>query len=90
MWKAMAGLALAPDQFGTKLESEKYLARVQAPALAFRAGSQDPTAMAAWEKSQFKHPASKAVGWEGTGHWLHQERPNEFNNILLGWVAGLG
>lgn len=90
MWKAMAALALAPDQFGTRPESEKYLARVKVPALAFRAGNQDPTAMAAWERLQYKHPASRAVGWEGTGHWLHQERPNEVNNILLGWLAGLG
>ncbi len=90
MWKAMAGLALAEDQFGTRTRAEAYLPRVAAPALAFRAGSQDPTAMAAWEREQFKHPASKAVGWEGTGHWLHQERPAEFNAILLSWLAGLG
>jgi pimeloyl-ACP methyl ester carboxylesterase len=89
MWKAMAGLALAPDQFGTKGESEKYLTRVKAPALAFRAGNQDPSGVAAWERAQFQHPASKAVGWEGTGHWLHQERPSEFNAILLTWLAGL-
>ena len=89
MWKAMAGLGLAEDQFGTKPASETYLARVKAPALAFRAGSQDPSAMAAWEREQFKHPSSKAVGWEGTGHWLHQERPAEFNSILLGWLAAL-
>ncbi|MFN8616677.1 MAG: alpha/beta hydrolase [Dehalococcoidia bacterium] len=90
MWKAMAGLALADDEFGTKPKSEAYLSRVQAPALAFRAGNQDPAATAAWERAQFKHPASRAVGWEGTGHWLHQERPAEFNSLLLSWLAGLG
>lgn len=90
MWKAMAGIVLADDSFGAKATSEQYLPRVQAPALAFRAGRQDPTDVAAWERAQFKHPASRAVGWEGTGHWLHQERPAEFNSILLNWLAGLG
>ena len=52
--------------------------------------NQDPAATAAWERAQFKHPASRAVGWEGTGHWLHQERPAEFNSLLLSWLAGLG
>jgi len=89
MWKAMAGLALTDDQFGITAQSEPYLERVKAPALAFRAGKQDPSAMAAWEREHFTHPASRAVGWEGTGHWLHQERPAEFNSILLSWLAGL-
>ncbi len=90
MWKAMAGIVLAEDSFGLKPASETYLRRVQAPALAFRAGRQDPTDVAAWERAQFTHPASRAVAWEGTGHWLHQERPAEFNAILLDWLAGLG
>jgi pimeloyl-ACP methyl ester carboxylesterase len=90
MWKAMHGLALADDAFGLISKSEPYLQRVTAPALSFRAGNQDPSGVAAWEKANFKHPASKAVGWEGTGHWLHQERPAEFNSILLDWLKGLG
>ena len=89
MWKAMAGLALPEDQFGVRPQSEPYLQRIQAPVLAFRAGPNDPGSMAAWERPQFKHPASWAVGWEGTGHWLHQERPAEFNHLLLRWLGGL-
>lgn len=89
MAQAFEGLALAPDQFGLKEQSEAYLRRIQAPALAFRAGTNDPSAMAAWERAQFQHPKSRAVGWEGTGHWLHQERPAEFNAIVLDWLNSL-
>lgn len=89
MAAAFEGLVLAADQFGLKPQSELYLQRVKAPALAFRAGANDPAAVAAWEFAQFKHPASKAVAWEGTGHWLHQERPAEFNALLLAWLQGL-
>ena len=90
MWKAFDGLLNAEDSFGLKPLSEAYLQRIAAPALAFRAGRQDPASVAAWERANFTHPASKAVAWEGTGHWLHQERPTEFNSILLSWIAGLG
>lgn len=89
MWKAFEGLLTGEDAFGLKPRSEPYLRRIQAPALAFRAGREDPSAMAAWERDQFQHPKSKAVAWEGTGHWLHQERPAEFNSILLDWLAAL-
>ena len=27
--------------------------------------------------------------FDRTGHWLHQERPAEFNAILLDWLASL-
>ena len=80
---------VAPGSFGEKPKSEAYLQRVKVPALAFRAGREDPSEVAAWERANFAHPKSHAVGWEGTGHWLHQERPAEFNSILLDWLATL-
>jgi len=27
--------------------------------------------------------------WEGAGHFLHQERPEEFNRLLLDWLGRL-
>ncbi|MGE3073121.1 MAG: alpha/beta fold hydrolase [Dehalococcoidia bacterium] len=80
---------LSKESFGEKSRSEPYLQRVGVPALAFRAGRQDPSAVAQWERENFRHPKSRGVGWEGTGHWLHQERPAEFNAILLEWLASL-
>jgi pimeloyl-ACP methyl ester carboxylesterase len=88
MAEAMRGI-VAPESFSVKPQSERYLQRIKAPALAFRAGKQDPSAVAVWEREQFRHPQSRAVAWEGTGHWLHQERPAEFNSILLDWIASL-
>ena len=86
---AIAGLVDVPEQFSILPQSEAYLSSVSCPALSFRAGRQDPASVAQWERSCFLHPASRAVGWEGTGHWLHQERPAEFNAILLEWLAAL-
>jgi pimeloyl-ACP methyl ester carboxylesterase len=86
MWKAFDGLLNGEGAFGLLPASEVYLQRIAVPAYTFRAGKQDPTAVAQWELAQFQHPASKAVGWTNTGHWLHQERPEEFNQTLLGWL----
>jgi pimeloyl-ACP methyl ester carboxylesterase len=86
---AFNGLLHAPAGFGFRPAADAYLQRVAAPALIFRAGSQDPAAVAQWERAQFSHGYSRAIGWEGTGHFLHQERPAEFNAILLEWLAGL-
>ena len=86
---AIAGLVKPADGFGFKPESEVYLQRIAVPALAFRAGTQDPAAVAEWERRHLCHPYSKTVAWEGTGHFLHQERPAEFNAIVLEWLAGL-
>ncbi|MGE0599663.1 MAG: alpha/beta fold hydrolase [Dehalococcoidia bacterium] len=88
MAQAMEAL-LSKDSFGEKSRSEAYLRRIAVPALAFRAGRQDPSAVAQWERENFRHPKSRALSWEGTGHWLHQERPAEFNAILLEWLASL-
>jgi pimeloyl-ACP methyl ester carboxylesterase len=84
--KTFTGLISGPGQFARRADSEAYLQRVKVPALAFRAGEQDPSGSAAWERAQFAHPQSKAVAWEGTGHFLHQERPAEFNAIVLAWM----
>ena len=86
---AMAGMVTGEGAFGFKPESEVYLQRIAVPALAFRAGKQNPAAMAEWEGRHLCHPYSKTVAWEGTGHFLHQERPAEFNAIVQEWIAGL-
>jgi pimeloyl-ACP methyl ester carboxylesterase len=85
---AFSGL-FAKESFAFRPASEAYLRRVAVPALSFRAGDQNPAAVAAWERQQFTHPLSKAVAWEGSGHFLHEERPAEFNAILLRWLRHL-
>ena len=43
-------------------------------------------ATAAWEQALLKDPLSEVVCWEGMGHWPHQERPEEFNQLILKWL----
>jgi pimeloyl-ACP methyl ester carboxylesterase len=85
LWKSFEGLLVR--SFGEKPDAERYLPRVQCPVLTFRAGTEDPQSVAQWERAQFPNPYSKSVAWEGTGHFLHQERPAEFNAILLAWLS---
>ncbi|SQD94948.1 MULTISPECIES: alpha/beta fold hydrolase [unclassified Parafrankia] len=65
--------------------SEPYLRRRRCPVLTFYA---DP-ARAAVERAVFTDPRSRVVTWEGAGHWLHQERPAEFNTLVTGWLASI-
>jgi pimeloyl-ACP methyl ester carboxylesterase len=65
--------------------SRPYLTRRACPVLSFYA---DPSRIGA-ETAVFADSRSRSVGWEGSGHWLHQERPGEFNSIVSGWLSGL-
>lgn len=66
--------------------SRPYLARRSCPVLTFYA---DP-ARVAIETAVFGDQRSRAVGWEGAGHWLHQERPIEFNALVDRWLTATG
>jgi pimeloyl-ACP methyl ester carboxylesterase len=72
---------------GMALESVSapYLARRTCPVLALYA---DP-ARAGVEAALLTDPGSRVVTFEGSGHWLHQERPAEVNHIIDNWLAGL-
>lgn len=65
--------------------SEPYLRRRRCPVLTFYA---DP-ARAGAEQALFADPRSRAVTWEGAGHWLHQERPAEFNALVTAWLTSI-
>jgi pimeloyl-ACP methyl ester carboxylesterase len=65
--------------------SAPYLARRKCPVLSFYA---DP-ARAAAEVALFTDDRSRTVAWEGAGHWLHQERPAEFNAVVDTWLASV-
>ena len=72
---------------GMALESVSapYLARRPCPVLALYA---DP-ARAAVEADLLTGNRSRVVSFEGSGHWLHQERPAEVNLIIDTWLATL-
>ena len=79
------GMYCDDAQFGGQPRTDDYLAGRSCPTLALHR----LPAMAAWERTVLTHPASRVETWEGLGHWLHQERPAEFADLVLGWVAGL-
>lgn len=79
------GIWEGADQFGFRLQSDAYLARRRCPVLTITADA----ARGSWESETFRDPRSRLIVWEGCGHWLHQERPEEFNELVLDWIAGL-
>jgi len=72
---------------GLALESNStpYLARRSCPVLSFYA---DP-ARVGIEAPLFADDNSRSIAWEGAGHWLHQERPVEFNTLVSTWLSSL-
>jgi pimeloyl-ACP methyl ester carboxylesterase len=81
----LAGTYEAEGQFGQRSESEQYLRERRCPVLAVYANPD----RAAWEATIQIHPYSRQVVFNGSGHFLHQERPDQFNALVLDWIAGL-
>ena len=81
----LAGTYEAEGQFGQRSESEQYLRGRRCPVLAIYANAD----RAAWEATIQIHPYSRQVVFNGSGHFLHQERPDQFNALVLDWIAGL-
>ncbi|MFG3289381.1 alpha/beta fold hydrolase [Streptomyces sp. NPDC048179] len=70
---------------------EAYLSRRACPVLTLSAASslKAKGVDGDWEESLSRHPYSASVVLDGVGHWLFQERPAEFNALVLGWIEGL-
>jgi pimeloyl-ACP methyl ester carboxylesterase len=82
---ALRGLFETEGSIGTRAAASAYLARRSCPTLALHTDRQQ----AAWEASTFTDPRSRTESWAGTGHWMHQERPEEFNRLVREWLATL-
>lgn len=76
---------IAADQIALRPATDEYLARCTRPILGFHV---EPPKEAC-EKAAFRHPASRTVLWDDVGHWLHQERPEDFNRLALEWIAAV-
>jgi pimeloyl-ACP methyl ester carboxylesterase len=85
LWKTLEGLSARADQFFFRPDAEALLPRRRCPVLAFR----NHPDSAQWEKALAAHPYSESVCWEGSAHYPHQERPEEFNARVERWLAGL-
>jgi pimeloyl-ACP methyl ester carboxylesterase len=81
----LAGLFVGQESLGFRETSAPYLTRRACPVLALYT---DPD-RAQFEATLFGDPRSKSLSWAGSGHWLHQERPEEFNHLVTGWLASL-
>ena len=81
----LGGLFVGPDSLGFQDTSVPYLRRRPCPVLAFYT---DPD-RAAFEAGLFADARSKSIAWAGSGHWLHQERPAEFNTVVDEWLTSL-
>jgi pimeloyl-ACP methyl ester carboxylesterase len=79
------GIYFQDDEFGRRRSTEEFLTGRTSPVRAFHRFPH----MAEWERGTMKNPDSHVIGWEGAGHWLHQERPAEFNQLVLDWIANL-
>ena len=66
----------------TRSESEPYLRRRRCPVLSFHA---DPV-RGALEAALLADDRSHVVTWEGSGHWLQQERSAELNVLVSTWL----
>lgn len=82
---ALRGLFEAEGAIGTRGSASEYLARRSCPTLAVHTDSEQ----AGWEASTFSDSRSRAVTWQECGHWMHQERPAEFNRLILDWMTAL-
>jgi len=83
--QTLAGLLDGPECLGFATSAAPYLRQRACPVLTFYTDA----GRAAVEAALFADDRSKAVAWEGSGHWLHQERPNEFNHLVTAWMASL-
>ncbi|MFI6772202.1 alpha/beta fold hydrolase [Nocardia sp. NPDC050412] len=85
-WAAYDGLARGPERmYLASPEAEAYLRRRACPVLSISA----LPGRAEWETPLFNHPASRALGWEGSSHYLHLERYREMAAVVSGWVDAL-
>jgi len=81
----LQGLFVGPDSLGYRETSVPYLQRRPCPVLVFYTDAD----RAAFEAGLFDDPRSRAIAWPGSGHWLHQERPVEFNTLVDEWLTAV-
>jgi pimeloyl-ACP methyl ester carboxylesterase len=80
-----AGTWAVPEQFGFRPETESFFAGRTCPVLGVWRRDEQAT----WERTILDDRRSTAVSFEGSGHWLHQERPDDFHHVVADWLAKL-
>lgn len=84
--QTLINLYTGPDAWAVGDATGAYLSRRRGPVLAFYA--EEPRA--AVERAALPGDGiSRVEVWPGAGHFLHQERPGEFNKIVREWLDAL-
>ena len=81
----LLGLYEGDEGLGRAVVAAGYLKQRTQPRLAVYASS----AASTLERSLPVDDRDEVHAWEGAGHFLHQERPEEFNRLLLDWLGRL-
>ncbi len=78
-------LFVGEDQVGMGQQSEAFCRRLSVPFYHLCRDHVQATRMAPW----FSHPKSKVDVWENAGHWIMQDRADDVNAAMLGWIGTL-
>ncbi|ONI88307.1 hypothetical protein ALI144C_07050 [Actinosynnema sp. ALI-1.44] len=81
-WTTYGSLAHVDGLFGRGAATTALLRRRACPALSFHSLAEQGK----WEANHSQHPLSHAVEWEGSGHYLHIERPRELVTVATRWL----
>jgi pimeloyl-ACP methyl ester carboxylesterase len=85
--EALCALYEGSDGIGLRSVGETYLGRRKCPMLAVYSGT--TADVAEWERALPHGPDDRVLVWNDNGHFLHQERPEEFAALTREWLAGL-
>jgi pimeloyl-ACP methyl ester carboxylesterase len=78
---AYAGMYLAPDAFGARPATEQYLQRCTVPTLALLTDQ----ATGGWLEAHLHGSGSLVRTWPGSGHYLHEEHPEQVADAITDW-----
>lgn len=78
------GMQVTEQAWGPMRLAEKHLAARRCPALSLYVDRRQR--QASWESTLNPAVATRVIR---SGHWLHQERPDEVTGIIRTWIAAL-
>lgn len=78
-----------PDGVGHRSLAGPYLSGRRCPVLSVHSGA-SAALIADWESSLPHGPDDHIIEWNDCGHFLHQEKPDEFAALARSWLAALG
>lgn len=84
--ESLSELFTAPGELCSRSRSEPYIQGRRCPVLVIRTEAEPE----AWERGLLAgDPRSESALWAECGHWPQLECPEEFNSVVLEWMARL-